>query len=118
MSSFIDSKNPLEIRKEIMKTGNHLLNSKCYDIDSCDALTDYIQHIKQSCNDTFSELYNDFDEKGNIDAHTLCSDLNKKQKEIMDLVKQKFIKGGKTKKKRKIRYIKRNKKRTKKHRKY
>ena len=126
MSSFIDSKNQLEIRKEIIKTGNNLLDSKCYNIKSCDALAYYIQHIKQSCNDAFSELHNNnLDEKGNIISNTLCSDLNKKQKEIIDIivkennkVDKEKIKGGKTKRKRKRKYVKKNKRRTKKYRKY
>ena len=92
------------IRKEIVKNGNSLINSKCYDEASCEALIRHIQQTKHDCQDYFSKLFDSFDEKENITSKTLCTELSNKQNLLMEILKIKYSKkkGGKTKRKRKI----------------
>jgi len=105
-------------KRQIIEKGSYLLNSKCCNTESCEKLINDIQDTKFICNDIFGKnIHHELDEKGNIIGDTLCSKLNAKQKEVTE-VAQKFKIGGKTKTKRKRRYIKRNKRRTKKYRKY
>jgi hypothetical protein len=104
--NFIDNPNEtIEIRNnilsEILKIGNNLLNSKCYSQSSCEALLDLIQIIK---NDSLNYLKNIENVQSYRDVSELRYSLNSKQRELIKILKIKYLdkKGGKTKRKRKI----------------
>lgn len=110
----------LKQKQHIIAKGSYLLKSSCCDMKSCDLLVSDIQDTTYKCNDLFHNYHKDeLDEKGNILADTLCSNLAEKQNAMYNKLKTYTKKAG-TRKKGKIirKKHKKLKKSIKKYRKY
>jgi hypothetical protein len=71
-------------KKDLIKTGEYLLDQTCCDEPTCTELAKDLQDLQYKCNDMFGEIHKlEADAKGNIKG-TLCDQLKNKKNIILE----------------------------------